>query len=98
MPTYDYRCDACGHQFEAFQSIKDDPLSKCPQCGNYSVKRLISPGGGFLFKGSGYYITDYRSQSYQQAAKKDAPASTTTDSKSTSKPSDSSGSTKTSKE
>ncbi|GAB4318830.1 MAG: hypothetical protein Kow0074_08260 [Candidatus Zixiibacteriota bacterium] len=90
MPTYDYKCGACGHQFEAFQSIKDDPLTKCPKCGNYSVKRLISPGGGLLFKGSGYYITDYRSSSYQQAAKKDTPTSTTTPK------SDSTGSSKTS--
>jgi len=84
MPTYDYKCEACGHRFEAFQSIKDDPIEKCPSCGNYSVQRLISPGGGLIFKGSGYYITDYRNKnsSYSQAAKNDTPSSTS-DSKST---------------
>jgi len=79
MPTYEYKCRACDHHFEAFQSIKDDPLEKCPKCGNYSVERLISAGGGLIFKGSGFYITDYRKDSYKRDAQKDttAPASTT---------------------
>ena len=60
MPTYDYLCDACGHRFERFESIKAKPLTLCPQCGEEKVARLISGGGGILFKGSGFYSTDYR--------------------------------------
>jgi putative FmdB family regulatory protein len=71
MPTYEYACEACGHQFEEFQSIKADPIQKCPKCGKKKVKRLISGGAGFLFKGSGFYITDYRSDSYKSDAKAD---------------------------
>ncbi|MCG3180713.1 MAG: hypothetical protein BIFFINMI_03076 [Phycisphaerae bacterium] len=75
MPTYEYKCDACGHEFELFQSIKANPVRKCPRCGKLKVKRLISAGGGLIFKGSGFYITDYRSDGYKQAAGKDkAPA------------------------
>ena len=75
MPTYDYRCNACGHAFEHFQSIHAPKLKKCPKCGKPKLERLIGGGGGLLFKGSGFYITDYRSSSYQEAAKKDsAPA------------------------
>jgi len=74
MPTYEYACSACGHQFEEFQSIKAKPLTKCPVCKKKKVKRLISAGAGFIFKGSGFYITDYRSESYKAAAKSDAPA------------------------
>ncbi len=59
MPTYEYRCDACGHVFEEFQSMKDDPLTKCPKCGG-KVQRLIGPGAGLIFKGSGFYLTDYK--------------------------------------
>jgi len=81
MPTYDYKCDACGHQFEAFQSIKEDPLTACPRCGKESVQRLISPGGGLLFKGSGFYITDYRKDSYKKAASKDAAPKPASESK-----------------
>jgi len=69
MPTYDYRCDACGHAFETFHSIKAEPLRKCPECGKRKLQRLLGAGGGFIFKGSGFYITDYRSDSYRQAAK-----------------------------
>ena len=72
MPTYDYRCSACGHAFEHFQSIHAPRLKKCPNCGKAKLERLIGAGGGLLFKGSGFYITDYRSRSYQEAAKKDA--------------------------
>ncbi|MAE70608.1 MAG: FmdB family transcriptional regulator [Gemmatimonadetes bacterium] len=73
MPTYEYRCDECDHEFEEFQSIKADPLDICPECEG-SVKRLISAGGAILFKGDGFYITDYRSDDYKKAAKKDAEA------------------------
>src|SRR5437667_442487 len=73
MPTYEYACEACGHAFEEFQSIKAKPTTVCPKCKKKKVKRLISGGAGFLFKGSGFYITDYRSESYKSAAKNDAP-------------------------
>ena len=75
MPTYEYKCNACGHTFEKFQSITADPVKKCPQCGKLKVKRLISAGAGLLFKGSGFYETDYRSSSYQSGAKADKEAS-----------------------
>ena len=70
MPTYDYECQKCGHQFEAFQSITAEPLKTCAKsdCPG-EVKRLIGAGAGLLFKGSGFYITDYRSEGYQKAAK-----------------------------
>jgi putative FmdB family regulatory protein len=69
MPTYEYECEACGHAFEQFQSIKAEPTKKCPSCGKKKVKRLLGTGAGFVFKGSGFYITDYRSESYNKAAK-----------------------------
>ncbi len=68
MPTYEYLCDACEHQFEAFQSITAEPIRICPQCGRRKVRRLIGPGAAILFKGSGFYQTDYRSESYKRAA------------------------------
>jgi putative FmdB family regulatory protein len=68
MPTYDYVCDACQHQFELFQSIKDEPKRKCPECGRQKLRRLIGPGAAIVFKGSGFYKTDYRSESYKKAA------------------------------
>ena len=71
MPTYDYLCDACGHAFEEFQSITAKPLKKCPACGKSKLHRLIGVGAGVIFKGSGFYETDYRSESYKQAAKAD---------------------------
>lgn len=61
MPHYDYRCEACGHEFEAFQSISAEPLTECPACSRPRLKRLLGGGGGLLFKGSGFYATDYRS-------------------------------------
>ncbi len=76
MPTYEYACSACGHAFEEFQSIKSKPTIVCPKCKKRKVKRLISGGAGFLFKGSGFYITDYRSDSYKSAAKADSGTST----------------------
>ena len=83
MPTYEYVCEKCGHQFEKIQPISAKPLTICPQdlCarkrwGKGEVKRAISTGGGLIFKGSGFYTTDYRSEKYKEAAKKDvAPAS-----------------------
>jgi putative FmdB family regulatory protein len=83
MPTYEYECRKCGHRFEEYQSIKAEPLRDCPrpECTG-RVRRLISTGGGLLFRGSGFYITDYRSDSYKQAAK--AEKGTASDSKGTS--------------
>jgi putative FmdB family regulatory protein len=69
MPTYDYRCEKCEHEFEAFQSITAAPLKKCPRCSKPRLKRLIGTGAALLFKGDGFYITDYRSESYKNAAK-----------------------------
>jgi len=95
MPTYEYECQKCGHRFEQFQLMSAKPLTRCakPRCKG-KVKRLLSTGGGLIFKGSGFYITDYRSQGYKDAAKKDAPSTTSstastttkTESKSESKP------------
>src|SRR5687768_11859189 len=69
MPTYEYKCDACGAAFERFQSITADPIKRCPECGKAKVRRLISTGAGLIFKGSGFYITDYRDKSYADKAK-----------------------------
>jgi len=75
MPTYDYECDACHHTFEEFQAMKDEPLKKCPKCKKNKLRRLFGTGGALLFKGDGFYITDYRSESYKAAAKKDSESS-----------------------
>jgi putative FmdB family regulatory protein len=69
MPTYEYACQACGHELELFQSITASPKRKCPECGKLQLKRLIGTGAGIIFKGSGFYETDYRSESYKKAAK-----------------------------
>jgi putative FmdB family regulatory protein len=74
MPTYDYECQACKHTFEKFQSITAGPIRKCPRCGRLKVKRLLGTGAGVIFKGSGFYSTDYRDSSYKNDAKKDKPA------------------------
>jgi putative FmdB family regulatory protein len=74
MPTYDYQCDSCGHEFEAFESIKADPRTECPECKLPRLRRKIGPGAAILFKGSGFYQTDYRSESYKKAAKAENPA------------------------
>jgi putative FmdB family regulatory protein len=74
MPTYEYKCSACDHAFERFHSMSAAPVKKCPECGKSKVKRLLGTGAGLIFKGSGFYITDYRSDAYQQAARSDAPA------------------------
>ena len=71
MPTYDYECENCGHQFELFQSITARPTKKCPDCGKMKLHRLIGAGAGIIFKGSGFYQTDYRSDSYNEAKKND---------------------------
>ena len=71
MPTYEYQCDGCGHAFEQFQSITAGTLRKCPECGQMKLKRLIGTGGAVIFKGSGFYQTDYRSDSYKKAAEAD---------------------------
>lgn len=68
MPTYEYVCDACEHAFEKFQSITASAIKKCPACGKMKVRRLIGTGAGIIFKGSGFYQTDYRSDGYKQAA------------------------------
>jgi putative FmdB family regulatory protein len=69
MPTYEYKCDHCGHQFDEFQSILADPLKTCPECGEDKLRRLFGGGSAVIFKGSGFYQTDYRSESYKAAAK-----------------------------
>ena len=87
MPTYEYECKSCGQRFEVYQSITADPLTECKACGG-RVERLISAGGGLLFKGSGFYITDYRSEGYKQKAKSESTASSTSSSSSSSSGSD----------
>lgn len=71
MPTYDYVCKACDHAWEVFQSITAKPIRKCPDCGKLKAERRIGPGAGIIFKGSGFYQTDYRSDSYRKAAEAD---------------------------
>lgn len=85
MPTYDYICDGCQHQFELFHSIKDEPKRKCPECGRQKLRRLIGPGAAIVFKGSGFYQTDYRSDSYKKAAAADKSAATSSSTKSEAK-------------
>lgn len=75
MPTYDYECDACGHKFEHYQGINDALLKKCPECKKLKLRRLLGMGGAVVFKGSGFYQTDYRSESYKKAAAAEKPAS-----------------------
>jgi putative FmdB family regulatory protein len=72
MPTYEYECEACGKSFEIFQSISEEAKRKCPACRKNRLRRLISSGGGLIFRGSGFYITDYRSSDYQAKAKAEA--------------------------
>jgi putative FmdB family regulatory protein len=68
MPTYEYACSKCGHHFDQFQSMRDEPLKKCPKCHKAALKRLIGGGAGLIFKGSGFYITDYKNQGMAKAA------------------------------
>lgn len=72
MPTYDYLCAACGHAFEEFQTMSARPLRRCPECGKHKLDRLIGAGAGVIFKGSGFYGTDYRGNGYSSEAKQDA--------------------------
>jgi putative FmdB family regulatory protein len=72
MPTYDYVCDGCGHAFELFQSMTDGVKKTCPECGKKKLRRLIGAGGAIVFKGSGFYKTDYRSESYKKGAAADS--------------------------
>ena len=74
MPTYDYECGACGHKFEEFQSIMAGSRRKCPKCRKSKLRRLIGAGAGVIFRGSGFYQTDHRSESYKKSAEKDKPA------------------------
>lgn len=93
MPTYDYECDK-GHRFEIFQKMSDEPVATCPECGA-AARRKISGGAGFLFKGEGFYITDYRSEDYKKKASAEGPkaasGTTSESSKGSSKTSDSGG-------
>ncbi|HEV7283074.1 MAG TPA: FmdB family zinc ribbon protein [Pirellulaceae bacterium] len=75
MPTYDYVCEACGHAFEQFQSISEPELEKCPECKKKKLRRLMGTGAALMFKGSGFYTTDYRSESYKKSASADKSAS-----------------------
>ena len=74
MPTYEYKCNNCDHLFEIYQSMKDDKLTKCPECGKKTLRRLIGTGGGLIFKGSGFYLTDYKNKPSEKTASSPAPA------------------------
>ncbi|MBN2379611.1 zinc ribbon domain-containing protein [candidate division WOR-3 bacterium] len=80
MPTYEYRCKKCGHRFERFQSISEKPVRKCPKCGG-KVQRIIGPGAGIIFKGSGFYVTDYKRSKEKPAPSKTADSKVTADKK-----------------
>lgn len=80
MPTYEYECGNCNEHVEYFQSMTESPKRKCPKCGRLKLKRLLGTGAGIIFKGSGFYCTDYRSDSYQQSAKKEKSDSTSSSS------------------
>lgn len=95
MPTYDYECDACGHTFELFQSITAPVKKKCPECSKLKLRRLFGTGAAIMFKGSGFYETDYRSDSYRKAADADKKAQSKKSDGDSKKSSDSSGSSKT---
>ena len=97
MPTYEYECGACDHKWERFQSITADPVRKCPSCGKSKARRLIGTGASIIFKGSGFYITDYRSDSYKQAAKAESDAASGKKSESVSGDSASAGAKETTK-
>ncbi|MHC4103300.1 MAG: FmdB family zinc ribbon protein [Planctomycetota bacterium] len=85
MPTYEYICENCGSEFERFQSITARALRKCPDCGKFTLKRLVGTGAGIIFRGSGFYQTDYRSQSYKEGEKSEKKAADTGTSKDKSK-------------
>ncbi len=94
MPTYEYQCDACNHNFEVFQSITASPKRKCPKCGKMKLRRLIGPGAAIVFKGSGFYTTDYRSESYKKAAAADRKPASSSSSSGSSKKKSGAGTTK----
>ena len=91
MPTYDYQCDACEHAFELYQGINDAKKRKCPECGKLKLRRLMGSGAAVVFKGSGFYQTDYRSESYKKAQAADKPKSSSDSKSSDSKSSGSQG-------
>lgn len=78
MPTYEYRCAACAHTFEEFQSITADPFEICPQCGKPTLRRILGGGAGMIFKGSGFYLTDYRKPDSTSSAKRTTKGSDST--------------------
>ncbi len=82
MPTYEYVCAKCGHEMEAFQSMKDEPLTKCPACRKAGLKRKIGGGAGLIFKGTGFYITDYKKAGAKKEAAADKPAAKSSENKS----------------
>lgn len=86
MPTYEYICRNCGHEFEVFQSMSDSPKRKCPECGKNALERKIGTGAAVLFKGSGFYQTDYRSESYKKSAEAEKKPAETAKADSTPKP------------
>jgi len=86
MPTYDYECDHCGHSFELFQSISEPVKKKCPKCGKPKLRRLFGTGAALVFKGSGFYQTDYRSESYKKAAESDKKSTSETKSEGKNEP------------
>ena len=89
MPTYEYRCESCGNEIEVLQSMKDAPLTKCPKCGKDTLKKMVSGGAGLIFKGSGFYLTDYKnkktSESSSASKKPDSKSETKTETKTESK-------------
>ncbi len=89
MPTYDYRCSECGHTFEELQSIAAEPLKVCPNCGKESLKRVLGSGAGMIFKGSGFYLTDYKKSGGETKKKSKEKKETKTESKKSSESSDS---------
>jgi putative FmdB family regulatory protein len=97
MPTYDYVCESCNHVWEEFQPMTAKPTKKCPECGKAKARRKIGPGAGIIFKGSGFYQTDYRSDSYKKAADADSKSQSSSESKSDSKPAASDSGSKSSK-
>ena len=97
MPTYEYLCENCEHNFDEFQSMTADPLKTCPECNKDTLKRVIGGGAAIIFKGSGFYETDYRSDSYKDAAKKDTESATSSDTSSKSDSSSTGKSSETSK-
>jgi putative FmdB family regulatory protein len=94
MPTYEYECDGCGHDFEEFQYFSEKPLTKCPKCKKKKLRRLFGTGASVIFKGSGFYETDYRSESYKAGAKAESDATKPAETKSESKTESKNGDTK----